>query len=121
MHPSSSPAKLAVECASPCPFAAGVSAAVAVVSDVMKSASIVHCTISRGAGACLPFLHRLGQIQVPVMQKCIYLCGTYTQNPSVKSDSYLSSDLHHPPGGDLEIVGGVVGRAAHANEQVILP
>jgi hypothetical protein len=31
----------ALECASPCPFAAGVAAAVAVVSDVMKSASMV--------------------------------------------------------------------------------
>ena len=36
-------------------------------------------------------------------------------------DGDLRADLDHPFGGNLEIVGGVVGRPAEANEQMVLP
>ena len=36
-------------------------------------------------------------------------------------DRDLRSHFDHPPGRDLEIVGGVVGRAAEADEQQVLP
>src|SRR5260370_3784065 len=39
----------------------------------------------------------------------------YTANGS------LRTDLDDPGGGDLEVVGGIVGGAAHRNKQVILP
>src|SRR5262249_54867589 len=37
------------------------------------------------------------------------------------SDRHLRSHFHYPPGGDLEIVGGVVGNAGKYDEQAILP
>src|SRR5262249_47760282 len=37
------------------------------------------------------------------------------------SDRHLRAHFHHPPGGDLEIVGRVVGDAREHDEQAILP
>src|SRR5262245_65518279 len=37
------------------------------------------------------------------------------------SDRHLGTDLHHAPGGDLEIVGGIVGAARQRDEQAVLP
>src|SRR5262245_37131784 len=41
--------------------------------------------------------------------------------PAKTSDRHLRAYFHHPPGGNLEIVGGIIRDAREHDEQVILP
>src|SRR5215211_6786511 len=107
MLPSSRPAKLAVECVSPCPLAAGVSAAATALSDIMERASSLTAQCCSAAGLYSHHLSRVspdsGLSHAPTA--CIDVIEV--ENLSVRSNGYLGTDFHHPAGGDLEVVGGV--------------
>src|SRR5487761_2039970 len=94
--------KPAVEWASPCPLAAVVSGAGATTSLVMGmgASKWLHCIISKASRLiALRVMHSLARFRANAMQK---MHGPLNCN--------LSSDFDHPPGGNLEIVGGIVRR-----------
>src|SRR5438270_5787323 len=106
MLPSIRALNPAVECASPCPLAAGVSAAVIALSDDMGLGlgCLLHCTKQDRSAILLPRMHRLGRIQASAMHIEHGSRAIPTSNQATKSNSYLSSDFDHPSRWDLEIV-----------------
>src|SRR5665648_85869 len=52
------------------------------------------------------------------------LCAVLAEIQSPRTNllnRHLRSHFHHPPGRDLEIVGGVIGDAGEPDEQPVLP
>src|SRR6266404_4324124 len=96
--------KPAVEWASPCPLVAVDTAAGATTSLVMGA------KVSKGFTA-----------QIAKARRLIVQRSSRRHAKMHKSlDGNLGPHFNHPPCGNLEIVGGVIGRAAHRDEQVIL-
>src|SRR3954463_8950903 len=99
MLPSIRALKPAVECASPCPLAAGVSAAVTALSDDMEVglSRFSHCTMQERRRILPAQMHRLARNQASDMQ-CAHGLDSFARRiPLKKSNSYLRTDLDHPP------------------------
>src|SRR5665647_2220828 len=113
MLPINSALKPAVEWASPCPWAAAVSGAGTTTSLVMGGSGLkmLHCPVAkRGRLIVLRLKHSLALFWCHAMQKM-----------HASLNRHLGPYFDHPPGRNLEIVGGVVGRPAHRDEQMVLP
>src|SRR2546423_15383232 len=110
MLPSMSALKPAVEWASACPLAAGVSAADVTTSLVMgRGLKMLHGTMAeRGA-----YSSAQGSWPSPI--------SGLSHAKLHMLDGYLRSDFDDPSSRNLEVVGGVVRRAAQRDKQVILP
>src|ERR1700733_4241478 len=103
--------RLAVEWTSPWPFAAVVSEAGATTSLVMGvGASITAQSRKARRLIALRLKHSLALFWANGMQKM-----------HAGLDCHLSADLYDPAGWDLEVIGSVVCRSAHRDEQMILP
>ena len=114
MLPISSAFMPVVEWAPPCPLAAVVSGAGATTSLVIEwEPQLLLRNRKARRLIVLRLEHSLALFWVYGMQKCI--------NRQKPLNSNLGTDFNHPSGRNLEIVGGVVCRPAHRNEQMVLP